>query len=46
MPLRKIPYASGTQFYARDPDGYVLGFIQPADQVLPRMRAMTSVVER
>jgi hypothetical protein len=44
MPLRKMPY--GTEFYVRDPDGYVLGFIQPAHQVLPRMRAMTSVVER
>lgn len=29
MPLRKMPY--GTEFYVRDPDGYVLGFIQPAD---------------
>jgi catechol 2,3-dioxygenase-like lactoylglutathione lyase family enzyme len=28
VPLRERPY--GTEFYVRDPDGYVLGFIQPA----------------
>ena len=28
VPLREVPY--GTEFYVRDPDGYVLGFIQPA----------------
>jgi catechol 2,3-dioxygenase-like lactoylglutathione lyase family enzyme len=26
VPLRRMPY--GTEFYVRDPDGYVLGFIQ------------------
>jgi len=26
--LRRMPY--GTEFYVRDPDGYVLGFVQPA----------------
>lgn len=29
MPLRSMPY--GREFYVRDPDGHVLGFIQPAD---------------
>ena len=28
VPLRKMPY--GTEFYVRDPDGYILGFIQPS----------------
>jgi catechol 2,3-dioxygenase-like lactoylglutathione lyase family enzyme len=28
VPLRAMPY--GVEFYVRDPDGYVLGFIQPA----------------
>jgi catechol 2,3-dioxygenase-like lactoylglutathione lyase family enzyme len=28
--LRDMPY--GREFYARDPDGYVLGFIQPGDE--------------
>jgi catechol 2,3-dioxygenase-like lactoylglutathione lyase family enzyme len=28
VPLRQMPY--GAEFYVRDPDGYVLGFIQPA----------------
>jgi catechol 2,3-dioxygenase-like lactoylglutathione lyase family enzyme len=28
VPLREMPY--GTEFYVRDPDGYVLGFIEPA----------------
>lgn len=28
VPLREMPY--GTEFYVRDPDGYVLGFVQPA----------------
>jgi catechol 2,3-dioxygenase-like lactoylglutathione lyase family enzyme len=27
--LRTMPY--GTEFYVRDPDGYILGFIQPAE---------------
>jgi predicted enzyme related to lactoylglutathione lyase len=27
--LRTMPY--GREFYVRDPDGYILGFIQPAD---------------
>jgi catechol 2,3-dioxygenase-like lactoylglutathione lyase family enzyme len=26
VPLRRMPY--GTEFYVRDPDGYVLGFVQ------------------
>lgn len=29
VPLRKMPY--GAEFYVRDPDGYILGFVQPAD---------------
>jgi catechol 2,3-dioxygenase-like lactoylglutathione lyase family enzyme len=28
VPLRRMPY--GVEFYVRDPDGYVLGFIEPA----------------
>ena len=28
VPLRQAPY--GTEFYVRDPDGYILGFVQPA----------------
>ena len=28
MPLRVMPY--GHEFYVRDPDGYVLGFVQAA----------------
>ena len=28
VPLRRMPY--GVEFYVRDPDGYILGFIQPA----------------
>jgi catechol 2,3-dioxygenase-like lactoylglutathione lyase family enzyme len=28
VPLRHVPY--GTEFYVRDPDGYVLGFVQSA----------------
>lgn len=28
VPLREMPY--GREFYVRDPDGYVLGFIQSA----------------
>ena len=27
VPLRQMPY--GFEFYVRDPDGYVLGFVQP-----------------
>ena len=27
VPLRDRPY--GTEFYVRDPDGYVLGFVEP-----------------
>ena len=30
VPLREMPY--GVEFYVRDPDGYVLGFIQPAPE--------------
>ena len=29
VPLRRMPY--GAEFYVRDPDGYILGFVQPAD---------------
>ena len=29
VPVRAMPY--GTEFYVRDPDGYIIGFIQPAD---------------
>lgn len=29
VPLRSMPY--GREFYVRDPDGYILGFIQPAE---------------
>ena len=29
VPLRVMPY--GQEFYVRDPDGYILGFIQPND---------------
>ncbi len=28
VPLRQMPY--GSEFYVRDPDGYILGFIEPA----------------
>ena len=28
--LREMPY--GMEFYVRDPDGYVLGFVQPAPE--------------
>lgn len=28
VPLRQMPF--GTEFYVRDPDGYILGFVQPA----------------
>jgi catechol 2,3-dioxygenase-like lactoylglutathione lyase family enzyme len=28
VPLRHMPY--GTEFHIRDPDGYILGFVQPA----------------
>ena len=30
VPLRHMPY--GTEFYVRDPDGYILGFVQPAPE--------------
>jgi catechol 2,3-dioxygenase-like lactoylglutathione lyase family enzyme len=30
LPLRQMPY--GVEFYVRDPDGYVLGFVQPASE--------------
>ena len=30
VPLRQMPY--GVEFYVRDPDGYVLGFVQPAPE--------------
>ena len=29
VPLRAMPY--GTEFYVRDPDGYIIGFVQPAE---------------
>ena len=28
VPLRTMPY--GVEFYVRDPDGYIIGFVQPA----------------
>jgi catechol 2,3-dioxygenase-like lactoylglutathione lyase family enzyme len=28
VPLRAMPY--GREFYVRDPDGYILGFVEPA----------------
>lgn len=28
VPLRQMPY--GTEFYVPNPDGYILGFVQPA----------------
>ncbi len=28
VPLRSMPY--GKEFYVRDPDGYILGFVQPS----------------
>ena len=28
VPLRTMPY--GKEFYVRDPDGYIIGFVQPA----------------
>ena len=28
VPLRQMSY--GSEFYVRDPDGYILGFVQPA----------------
>ena len=30
VPLRQMPY--GVEFYVRDPDGYVLGFVEPAPE--------------
>jgi len=30
VPLRHMPY--GVEFYIRDPDGYVLGFVQPTPE--------------
>jgi catechol 2,3-dioxygenase-like lactoylglutathione lyase family enzyme len=30
VPLRPMPY--GTEFYVRDPDGYILGFVEPKGQ--------------
>jgi catechol 2,3-dioxygenase-like lactoylglutathione lyase family enzyme len=29
VPLRSMPY--GTEFYVKDPDGYILGFVQPTE---------------
>jgi catechol 2,3-dioxygenase-like lactoylglutathione lyase family enzyme len=29
VPLRNMPYGQG--FYVRDPDGYILGFVEPAE---------------
>ena len=30
VPLRPMPY--GVECYVRDPDGYILGFVEPADE--------------
>lgn len=30
VPLRRMPY--GVEFYVRDPDGYILGFVEPAEE--------------
>jgi len=30
VPLRRMPY--GVEFYVRDPDGYILGFVEPASE--------------
>jgi len=30
VPLRQMPY--GVEFYVRDPDGHVLGFVEPAPE--------------
>ena len=30
VPLRHMPY--GLEFYVRDPNGYILGFIQPTEE--------------
>ena len=30
MPLCTMPY--GKEFYVRDPDGYILGFVQPSPE--------------
>jgi hypothetical protein len=30
VPLRRMPY--GVELYVRDPDGYVLGFVEPAEE--------------
>ena len=30
VPLRQAPY--GAEFYVRDPDGYILGFVEPASE--------------
>ena len=30
VPLRQMPY--GIEFYVRDPDGYILGFVQPTPE--------------
>ena len=30
VPLREMPY--GVEFYIRDPDGYILGFVQPTPE--------------
>ena len=30
VPLRRMPY--GIEFYVRDPDGYILGFVEPAEE--------------
>ena len=29
LPLRQMPY--GRELYLKDPDGYILGFVQPAE---------------
>jgi catechol 2,3-dioxygenase-like lactoylglutathione lyase family enzyme len=30
VPPRTMPY--GTEFYVRDPDGYIIGFVQPVQE--------------
>jgi len=30
VPVRRMPY--GVEFYVRDPDGYILGFVEPAPE--------------
>lgn len=37
VPLRRMPY--GVEFYVRDPDGYILGFIEPTEEEGPAERS-------